>query len=174
VASERFIRYERLETRLDTVLHTVPRANEPFVPKCYLLTLTSGSSLDQYSNNVTLFNLVEQINVPPQAEPPPGSLLPLEIHAYFQLLPHEISLSFEVRFVLVASTGQEISTQSFTHKSLTPRYRTRAFGLPVPTVMDQYELKVDWRLTGHEGWTRDAASWPLTVVENTPQHVVTH
>jgi hypothetical protein len=144
------------------------------VPKCYLLTLTSGSSLDQYSNNVTLFNLVEQINVPPEAEPPPGSLLPLEIHAYFQLLPHEVNLTFEIRFVLVGSSGLETATPIFSHKSVTPRYRTRAFGLPVPPTFDQYELKLDFRIAGHEGWTRDAALWPLTVVESTAQKLVTH
>jgi hypothetical protein len=145
------------------------------VPKCYLLTLTSGSSLDQYSNNVTLFNLVEQINLPPNAEPPPGSLLPLEIHAYFQLLPHEVNLDFEIRFVLVSgSSGLETSTQAFNHKSNTPRYRTRAFGLPVPPASDHYELRVDFRLTGHQGWTRDSAAWPLTMVEAAPREVVTH
>jgi hypothetical protein len=144
------------------------------LPKCYLLTLTSGSSLDQYSNNVSLFNLVEQINVPPDVEAPPLGLLPLEIHAYLQLLPHEMNLSFEIRFVLVGSSGLETTTQPFTHKSVTPRYRTRAFGLPVPPKLDQYELRVDFRLVGHEGWTRDSALWPLTVVESTPQKVVTH
>jgi len=135
------------------------------VPKCYLLTLTSGSSLDQYSNNVTLFNLVEQINVPPLAPPPPGGLLPLEVHAYFQLLPHEISTSFEIRFVLLAGSGLETATEPFAHKSATPRYRTRTLGVPLPPVMGQYELKVDFRLSGHEGWTRDAAAWPLAIVE---------
>ncbi|HEY6556643.1 MAG TPA: hypothetical protein VI072_05195 [Polyangiaceae bacterium] len=145
------------------------------MPKCYLLTLTSGSSLDQYSNNVTLFNLVEQINLPPHAEPPPGALLPLEIHAYFQLLPHEMNLSFEIRFVLVSSSsGLETPTQAFTHKSTTPRYRTRAFGLPVPPLSDQFELRVDFRIEGHQSWTRDNATWPLTMVEASPREVVTH
>ena len=32
------------------------------MPSCYLLAVCGGSSLDQHSNNVTLFNLVEQIN----------------------------------------------------------------------------------------------------------------
>jgi hypothetical protein len=143
------------------------------VSKCYLLALTSGSSLDQYSNNVSLFNLVEQINLPPQP-PPPGALLPLEVHAYFQLLPHEMNTSFEIRFVLVASSGLETASPFFKHKSQTPRYRTRAFGLPVPPIFDQYELKVDFRLEGHAGWTRDSALWPLSVVESAPQDVVTH
>ena len=58
------------------------------MPRCYLLTLCSGSALDQQSNNVTLFNLVEQLNVPPGVPPPPGGVIPLEIHAYFTVAPH--------------------------------------------------------------------------------------
>jgi hypothetical protein len=143
------------------------------VPKCYLLTLTSGSSVDQFSNNVTLFNLVEQINLPRDPEPPPGALLPLEIHAYFQLLPHEINHGFEIRFVLVGSSGTETSTQVFSHKSVTQRYRTRVMGLPVPG-FDQFELRVEFRLAGHESWTRDAALWPVAMVETRAEPIITH
>ena len=51
------------------------------MPKCYLLTLVGGSSLDRYTNNVTLFNLVEQLNFPKERRPPPGAMVPLEINA---------------------------------------------------------------------------------------------
>ena len=61
------------------------------MPKCYFLTLCGGSSLDQHSNNVSLFNVVEQVNLQPNVEPPPGAYLPLEVHAYFLLGPGEIS-----------------------------------------------------------------------------------
>ena len=61
------------------------------MPKCYLLAVTNGSSLDRYTNNVTLFSLIEQLNFPKQQPPPPGAVLPLEIHAYFELQPHELN-----------------------------------------------------------------------------------
>ena len=83
------------------------------MPKCYLLAVTNGSSLDRYSNNVTLFNLIEQLNFPKQQPPPPGAVLPLEIHAYFSLAPHELNHRFEVRFTLVAATGLETVTDAF-------------------------------------------------------------
>ena len=76
------------------------------MPSCYLLAVCSGSSLDQQSNNVTLFNLVEQLNLRPGAEPPRG-LIPLEIHAYFELAPEEVGFEFEIRFCMVAETGLE-------------------------------------------------------------------
>src|SRR4051794_22976315 len=108
------------------------------MPRCYFLGLCSGSSVDQQSNNVTLFNIVEQINVPTGAPPPPRGLVPLEIHAYFRVGQEEIGRDFEMRFVMVASTGLETHTDVFTHRPVTPRYRTRTFGLPFPPVAGMY------------------------------------
>ena len=145
------------------------------MPRCYLLTLCAGSSVDQHSNNVTLFNLVEQLNVPPNAPPPPGGVIPLEIHAYWQLSPGEVSSDFEMRFSLVATaTGLETVSDVLPHRSLTPRYRTRTMGLPVPPVLGQYDLRVDWRTAGVGTWTREQASWPVAFVEQTQQPMVTH
>jgi len=140
------------------------------VPRCYLLTVCSGSSLDQHSNNVTLFNLVEQINLKPDALPPPGTLIPVEVHAYFQCDAIELGQSFEVRFALVSmQTGLESLSDVFTHRSTTPRYRTRTGGLPLPPVSGSYELRIDWRLVGSSTFTRDNVSWPINLVEHEAQ-----
>jgi hypothetical protein len=131
-----------------------------------LLTVCSGSSLDQHSNNVTLFNLVEQINLKPNAEPPPGTLIPVEVHAYFQCEPAELGQTFELRFALVSvQTRLESLSDVLSHRSSTPRYRTRTAGLPLPPVAGNYELRVDWRLQGSSTFTRDSAVWPLAIVE---------
>jgi hypothetical protein len=145
------------------------------MPGCYFLTLCSGSAIDQQSNNVTLFNLVEQLNVPPGAPPPPQGVLPLEVHAYFHIAPEELGRAFEIRLVLVAamgSPGLETPTDPFPHRAVTPRYRTRTFGLPFPPVAGQYDLRVDWRYEGEEAFRREDAVWPVTVVETTapPTH----
>src|SRR6185503_16482594 len=142
--------------------------------KCYLLAVVSGSSLDQHSNNITLFNLVEQLNFQRHQLPQPGVLLPLELHAYFQLSANELNQRFEVRFVLVGQTGLETPTEVFSHRSTTLRYRTRTFGLPAPPVAGSYELCVESRALGTETWTRDTASWPLLVVHSEPRPAVTH
>jgi hypothetical protein len=142
------------------------------MPKCYMLAVCGGSSLDQHSNNVTLFNLVEQLNLP--APPPPGAVIPLEIHAYFQLSPAEVNAEFEVRFAMVAGTGLETCTDPFKHRSITPRYRTRTVGLPLPPVSGHYELRVDWRQPGAEGWNRDDIGWPITIVEAAARPATVH
>jgi hypothetical protein len=144
------------------------------MPRCYLLTLSSASSLDQHSNNISLFNVVEQLNLPRAVEPPPGALLPLEIHAYFQLDASELNQRFEMRFALVAGTGLETLTDTHTHKSPTLRYRTRTMGLPVPIVADSYQLRVDTRAFGSEHWARDALAWPLIVAHAEARPAVTH
>lgn len=144
------------------------------MPKCYFLTLCSGSSLDQQSNNVTLFNIVEQVNLQPSFEPPPGAILPLEVHAYFLLGPGEIAQSFEMRFAVVASSGLELLTDATQHKSPTPRYRTRSFGLPAPVVPGNYQLCVDVRQPGQGEFTRELVSWPLVVARIEPRPAVVH
>ena len=144
------------------------------MPACYLLTLTNGSSVDQHSNNVTLFNLVEQLNFPSQSFPPPGVLLPLEMHAYFRLESYELNQKFELRFVLVGQSGLETPSNVFSHRSATPRYRTRTFGLPAPPAAGVYELRVEYRARPEADWVRDAASWPLIVAEAEQRPQVTH
>ncbi len=144
------------------------------MPKCYLLAIGGGSSVDQHSNNVTLFNLVEQLNFPSQTFPPPGALLPLEVHAYFRLDAFELNQKFELRFVLVGQSGLETPTSIFPHRASTPRYRTRTFGIPAPPTAGSYELKVDWRPSADAEWVRDPACWPLLVAESEQRPAVTH
>jgi hypothetical protein len=144
------------------------------MPKCYFIALCGGSSLDQHSNNVTLFNIVEQVNLQPNVEPPPGAFLPLEVHAYFLLGPGEISQPFELRFALVAPTGLELLTDASQHRSSTPRYRTRSLGLPAPIVPGNYQVCVDIKQPGTNDFIRDTLNWPLVVARLEPRPAVVH
>ena len=144
------------------------------MPKCYFLTLCGGSSLDQQSNNVTLFNIVEQVNLQPNFDPPPGAFLPLEVHAYFLMGPGEVAQPFEMRFAVVAPSGLELLTDATQHKSPTPRYRTRSLGLPAPIVPGNYQLCVDIRQPGREEFTRESVSWPLVIARLEPRPAVVH
>lgn len=144
------------------------------MPNCYLLVACGGSSLDQNSNNFSLFNLVEQVNVPPNTPPPDKGLIPLEIHAYWRVGTEEVGNDYEARFVLVAESGLETPSEIFKFRSITPRFRTRSFGMPIPPVIGAYELRVDWRQASNATWIRDESSWPVSLVEQQPQGVVTH
>ena len=144
------------------------------MPRCYFLAVAGGSSVDQQSNNVTLFNLVEQINVPPGAPPPPQGIVPLEIHAYFHVTQEESGRDFEVRFVMLATTGLETPTDPFRYRAVTPRFRTRTLGLPFPPVSGQYELKVETRVVGEEFYRREPLAWPVAIVEHVPRPEAVH
>ena len=144
------------------------------MPQCYLIALAAGSSLDQQSNNVTLFNLVEQVNLPPGPSPSPSGPIPLEIHAYLHIAPHERGDEFEMRFVLLSETGLETFTDPAKHKGATARLRTRALGVPFPPALGNYEVRVDFRSNDQEPWSRDPASWPIAFLQGETAPRVTH
>lgn len=142
---------------------------------CYLLCVSSGSAIDRQSNNVSLFTLVEQINLPPGAAPPARGLIPVEIHAYFQLNDAQVSREFELRFALRGESGLETLSDVFRHRITAPRFRVRTLGLPYPPVLGQYSLQVDMRVLGEDAsWQRQPAAWPLALYEIDPRPRVTH
>jgi hypothetical protein len=142
--------------------------------------VTTGSSIDRQSNNVSLFTLVEQINLPPNSPPPPSGLIPVEIHAYFQLPEVQVNREFELRFALCADSGLETLSDVFRHRISAPRFRVRTLGLPYPPVLGQYTLQVDVRWVGGQGlreeqsWQRQAAAWPIGLYQIDPRPRVTH
>jgi hypothetical protein len=139
------------------------------------LCISSGSAIDRQSNNVSLFTLVEQINMPPGAPPPPRGLIPVEIHAYFQLAESEVSREVELRFALRAESGLETLSEVFRHRITAPRFRVRTLGLPYPPVFGQYSLQVDVRVLGEDtAWQRQPAAWPLALYEMESRPRVTH
>jgi len=151
------------------------------VTQCYLLCVTTGSSIDRQSNNVSLFSLVEQINLPPNAQPPARGLIPLEIHAYFQLPEAHVNRDFELRFALRAQSGLETLSDVFRHRVTAQRFRVRTLGLPYPPVLGQYSLQVDVRMiaegeTSREGqsWQRQPAAWPIALYQMEERPRVTH
>jgi hypothetical protein len=144
--------------------------------RCYFLCASRGSSLDQHSNNVSLFNLVEQITVPPGMAAARGGVIPIEVHAYFQLGADELNRQFELRMVLHAETGLETLSDPLRHRSQTPRLRVRIMGMPFPPVPGAYTLSIDFRLVGEDSgvWQRQSVGWPITLVESDPRPRVTH
>jgi hypothetical protein len=145
------------------------------VAHCYFLCVTSGSAIDRQSNNVSLFSLVEQINLPPGVAPPPRGLIPLEIHAYFQLPEALGERDVEMRFALRAESGLETLSEVFRHRISAPRFRVRTLGLPYPPVFGQYSLQVDLRVIGNEaGWQRQHVEWPIALCAIEARPRITH
>jgi hypothetical protein len=145
------------------------------MPQCYLLALTVGSSLDQQTNNVTLFSMVEQINVRSGATPRPGSAVPIEVHAYLSFQGEEVGHEFGLRYALVSSTtGLEIYSEPSKHRATAARLRTRSLGLPFPANLGHFDLRIEFRAAHSEVWVRDAARWPVSFLETEERPTVTH
>lgn len=144
------------------------------MPNCYFLAICGGSAVDQHSNNVSLFNVVEQVNIAPNAGQPPRGMLPLEIHAYWRLANPELGSEFETRFVLVADTGLETPSSTFRHRPVTTRFRTRTVGVPYPPVFGEYLLFVDHRAGLEADWQRSTTRWPVSIRLAEPKPATTH
>ncbi len=169
--------------RLDRIRHRrFPRIcfREPLssfgliVPSCYLITLCSGASLDQHSHNISLFNLVEQINLPPLSSVPGRQNLPLEVHAYLRMASGEENQVFEFRYALVSQNGLDSYSEPIVHQIKTPRYRMRSLGLPMPLTTGQYSIHLEYRRQGEEEFKRDPLGWPLTFRREEQAPSVTH
>ena len=132
-----------------------------------------GSSVDQHTNNVSIFNVIEQITVPPDAPPPPHGVLPVEVHVYWRAT-EDSEEAFEVRLVMVAESGLETVSPVQKHTQLRGRLRTRTLGLPFPPVMGRYQLVVDWRRDQNQEWQREELNWPINLQEGERKPRVTH
>jgi hypothetical protein len=127
------------------------------MPRCYLIAVAQGSSLDSSSNNWSLFTLVEEIKVPDFP-----CLLPMEFHTYWQFAPDELNVDFEIRLVFVPTEGAPQYYPTASLKSATPRLRIRARGMRLEAPGD-YELRLEWREPQSDQWTRLDVYWPLQV-----------
>lgn len=133
------------------------------MPVCYLLTVCQASSLDQTTNNWSLFGLTEAV----QSRQFPLQL-PFEIHVHLKFELDEHETDFEVRLVLISPTGETTLSQPLALRSSTPRHRLRVNGLPLIPSPGSYQVRVEWRIRGAANWTISDGFWPLIVEELQP------
>jgi len=133
------------------------------MPDCYLLAVVERSSIDRDTNNFSLYNLIETVQLKGTEQTPEGgrALLPLELHAYWLLEDADLGREFQWRFVAVGEEGEQCS-KPFPTVSEKRRMRYRVQGFPVLAEGDT-RLFVEWRFEDADGWQRCAAYWPLEV-----------
>jgi hypothetical protein len=125
------------------------------MPRCYCLAIAESSALDSYTNNWSLFNLVEQLAL---SEFP--AVLPLQVHSFWKFAPDETNIDFQFRLVLIPQEGDIVPSNVLPLKSPTIRYRHRASGLSIPHP-GEYELRIEWHNLGDATWVRSDVFWPL-------------
>lgn len=123
--------------------------------KAYLLVVSGDSSLDKFSNNWSLFRLLERLGLPGFP-----ALLPFNVHAHFELEDEEIGLEHQFRFVLVLEGGGEDPSDpgSFTSRSKRHRVKSEGMFLREP---GYHHLYVEWRQLDADDWHRSEVGWPL-------------
>ena len=128
------------------------------MPTPYLVAICKSSALDEGTNNYSLFNLVEQVQVPRPTS------LPYEIHVYWQMTDEEIGQEFEMR-VIIHSDVDERRSPGVPFTTNTRRHRVRITGGLPALSAGQYEIRVESRLGNVQQWTRHGIMWPLDVEE---------
>lgn len=127
--------------------------------RCYMLCITSGSSLDKNTNNYSLFNVVEQCQLksfPAQA--------PFETHIWFEVESVERGERFELE--LLIKQGDEVLRRSNTWDIFpdSERYRVRINGLDIPQA-GRCKVTARFRPKGEGDWQNVGLEWPLHAEE---------
>jgi hypothetical protein len=126
--------------------------------RCFLVAVAQGSSLDRYSNNFSLFLLLEQFR--PSAYP---ARLSVFSHAFFEIDADELGVEHEVRLIVVQGARVAFATESVAFKPAGERHRVRISGLAFPEP-GAYRVMVEWRSRAggdDSSWNREPASWPI-------------
>ncbi len=103
------------------------------MPDCYLLAVAKSSTIDSSSNNFSLYELIESVQVETDKLIEGKKIIQtqFEVHAYWYLTPEERGIEYEWRLVLITPDGEFPGEKHFTMKTNKARHRFRLRGLPV-------------------------------------------
>ena len=123
-----------------------------------MIAVAQSSTLDRYSNNFSLFLLLEQFR--PSAYP---ARLAVFSHAFFELDADDAGVEHEVRLLVVQGTRSLFVSEAVSFKPAGERHRVRISGLTFPEP-GLYRVMVEWRVRSDDGdapWTREPTAWPI-------------
>ena len=121
---------------------------------CFLLAVSQASTLDRFTNNFSLFFLVEEIA--PSRYP---TNLQVHTHAFFEVRPDEVGREHEVRLAVTRDGSVAFHSDPIKVEPRAERHRVRLSGLSL-SEPGRYRVFVEWRPAGGE-WTREALGWPI-------------
>jgi hypothetical protein len=136
------------------------------MPECFFLTVCAGSALDAYTNQWSLFSLLDQLVIGGAAAPTPEKpvFITADVHTYWSFKADEHGNEYEWR--LVSCVGGEEAAQKAVYvvKAAGERVRHRVMGLWI-LHSGSTTLRVEWRKKGkgEEKWTRSNVVWPVRV-----------
>lgn len=123
-----------------------------------MIAVAQASTLDRYSNNFSLFLLLEQFR--PSGYP---ARLAVFSHAFFEIDAGEAGVEHEVRLVVTHGATSTFESEPVAFKPVGERHRVRISGLSFPEP-GLYRVSVEWRVKVADGsapWTRESVAWPI-------------
>lgn len=123
-----------------------------------MIAVAQGSTLDRYSNNFSLFLLLEQFR--PSAYP---ARLAVFSHAFFEVDADEAGIEHEVRLLVLQGTRSVFASDPVAFKPAGERHRVRISGLAFPEP-GMYRVMVEWRVRSEDvnaPWNRESIAWPI-------------
>ena len=123
-----------------------------------MIAVAQGSTLDRYSNNFTLFQLLEQFR--PTAYP---ARLSVFSHAFFEIDADEHGVEHQVRLLVVQGARVVFASELVAFQPAGERHRVRISGLAFPEP-GLFRVMVEWRVKGDDDsgvWTRESVAWPI-------------
>jgi len=123
-----------------------------------MIAVAQGSTLDRYSNNFSLFLLLEQFR--PSAYP---ARLSVFSHAFFEIDADEGGVEHQVRLLVVQGARAVFASDAVSFKPAGERHRVRISGLAFPEP-GLYRVMVEWRVRSDDegaAWTREPLAWPI-------------
>jgi hypothetical protein len=135
--------------------------------ECYLFAVCESSTLDKETNNWSLFNLINGIELK-AAAPPQGSeiILPLELHTHWRFTDAEIGETFYWR--IVSSIADQINaSKPYDFQIKTTHHRHRVKGLPI-LLEGSTAIFAEWRIGESQQWVSNPLKWPLRIARVAP------
>jgi hypothetical protein len=123
-----------------------------------MIAVAQASTLDRYSNNFSLFLLLEQFR--PSAYP---ARLAVFSHAFFEVDAAEAGVEHQVRLVVMHGAASTFESEAVSFKPVGERHRVRISGLSFPEP-GLYRVSVEWRPRTPDDsapWTRESVAWPI-------------
>lgn len=126
--------------------------------RCFMIAVAQGSTLDRYSNNFSLFQLLEQFR--PSAYP---ARLAVFSHAFFEIDAGETGVEHEVRLLVVLGSRNVFASEPVAFRPSGERHRVRISNLVFPEP-GLYRVMVEWRAKSTDpaaAWNRESVAWPI-------------
>lgn len=124
--------------------------------------------MDDSTKNWSLFNCIEEVQVPLLGVP-----YPFEVVTFWKLALNEMNRAFKIK-LLVKNKEGDVAAETGDLPSVVSdkkRHRVRLLGFPSPKVPGEYMAQMAWRWNDKESWTEESAHWGIefTLLYGPPQ-----